>query len=184
MDVFDVVLQWSCGLTGEWAQTASYHYIKVMRGVGNGGDPVLRLVVTEQATVTGDSFMTPLSPLSFYRLPVWQIVRGNTQIMWNWELISVDLGGGSGGTDYPSSLTNLGLFFFHINPDFLGGGRIKLARHQFILLNFPEQLRAHVPEVGHVSTSHGIMKESPTLILVLTPHLLQLGANADLPDAL
>ena len=39
-------------------------------------------------------------------------------------------------------------------------------------------------EVGHVSTSHGIVKESPTLILVPTPHLLQLGADSDLPDAL
>ena len=104
--------------------------------------------------------------------------------MWNQELVSVDLGGGSGVIDYPSSLTNLGLFFFCLNPEFLGGGRIKLARHQFVLLDFPKQLGAHVPEVGHVSTSHGTVKESPTLILVLTPHLLQLGANLDLSDAL
>ena len=128
--------------------------------------------------------MTPLGPLLFDRLPVWQIVRGNTQITWNWELVNVDLGGGSRGIDYPSSLTNLGLLFFHLNLEFLGGRRIELARHQFVLLNFPEQLRAHVPEVGHVGTSHGIVKESPTLVLVLTPHLLQLGANVDLPDAL
>ena len=141
-------------------------------------------MVTKQATVMGNSFMTPLGPLLFDRLPVWQIVRGNTQITWNWELVSVDLGGGSGGIDYPSGLTNLGLFFFHLNPEFLGRRRIKLARHQFILLSFPEQLGAHVLEVGHVGTSHGIVKESPTLILVLTSHLLQLGANVDLPDAL
>ena len=131
-----------------------------------------------------DSFMTPLGPLLFDRLPVWQIVRGNTQIMWNWELVSVDLGGGSGGIDNPSSLTNLGLFFFHLNLEFLGRRGIKLARHQFIPLNFPEQLEARVPEVGHVSTSHGVVEKSPTLILVPTPHLLQLGANADLPDTL
>ena len=62
-----------------------------------------------------DSFVTPLSPLLFDRLPVWQIIGRDTQIMWNWELVSVDLGGGSGGIDYPSSLTNIGLFFFHLN---------------------------------------------------------------------
>ena len=131
-----------------------------------------------------DCFATPLSSLLFDRLPVWQIFRRNTQIMWNWELVSVDLGGGSRRIDYPSNLTNLGLFFFHLNLEFFGGRRIKLARHQFILLNFPEQLGAHVPEVEHVSTSHGVVKESPTLVLAPTPHLLQLGANTDLPDAL
>ena len=41
MDVFDVVLQWPCGLTGEWAQMACYYYIKVMMGMGDGGGPVL-----------------------------------------------------------------------------------------------------------------------------------------------
>ena len=116
-----------------------------------------------------DCFAAPLGPLLFDRLPVWQIVGRNTQIMWNWELISVDLGGGSGGIDYPSSLTNLGLFFFHLNPEFFGGRRIELARHQVILLNFPEQLRAHVPKVGHVGASHGIVEEGPTLMLVPTP---------------
>ena len=128
--------------------------------------------------------MTPLSPLLFDRLPVWQVISRNTQITWNQELISVDLGGGSRGIDYPSGLTNLGLFFFHLSMKLFGGRRIKLARHQFILLNFPEQFRAHIPEVGHVSTSHGIMEESPSFILALTPHLLQLSANPDLPDTL
>ena len=141
-------------------------------------------MVTEQAAVVGDCFAAPLGPLLFDRLPVWQIVGRNTQITRNQELISVDLGGGSGGIDYPSGLTNLGLFFFCLNPEFFGGRRIKLARHQFILLNFPKQLGAHVPEVGHVSASHGIVEEGPTLVLVLTPHLLQLGADSDLPDAL
>ena len=126
----------------------------------------------------------PLSPLLFDRLPVWQIIGRNTQITWNQELVSVDLGGGSGGIDYPSSLTNLGLFFFCLNLEFFGMMRIELARHQFIPLDFPKQLRAHIPEVGHVSTSHGIVKEGPTLILVLTPHLMQLGADSNLPDAL
>ena len=128
--------------------------------------------------------MTPLSPLLFDRLPVWQVIGRNTQITWNWELITVDLGGGSGGIDYPSSLTNLGLFFFCLSMKLFGGRKIKLARHQFILLNFPEQLRAHVPEVGHVSTSHGIMEEGPSFILALTSHLLQLSADLDLPDSL
>ena len=104
--------------------------------------------------------------------------------MWNWELISVDPGGGFGGIDYPSGLTNLGLFLFHLSMELLGGRRIKLARHQFILLNCPEQLGAHVLEVGHVSTSHGEMEEGPSFILALTPHLLQLSADPDLPDFL
>ena len=129
-------------------------------------------------------FCDPLSPLLFDRLPVWQVVGRNTQITWNRELISVDLGGGSRGIDYPSGLTNLGLFFFHLSLKLFGGRRIELARHQFILLNFPEELGAHIPEVGHVGTSHSTMKESPSLILVLTPHLLQLSANLDLPDTL
>ena len=128
--------------------------------------------------------MTPLGPLLFDGLPVWQIISRNTQITWNWELISVGLGGGSGGIDYPSSLTNLDLFLFHLNTELHGGRRIKLARHHFILLNFPKQLRAHVPEVGHVSTSHGIVEEGPSLILALTPHFLQLVANLDLSDLL
>ena len=140
-------------------------------------------MVTKQAGITRDCFVTPLSPILFDRLSVWQVISKNTQVMWNWELISIDLGGGSGGIDYPSSLTNLGLFFFHLSMK-LFGGRIELARHQFILLNFPEQLRAHMLEVGHVSTSHGIMEESPSFILVLTPHLLQLSADLDLPDTL
>ena len=95
-----------------------------------------------------------------------------------------DPGGGSGGIDYPSSLTNLGLFFFCLSMEPLGGRRIKLARHQFILLNCPKQLRAHVPEVGHVGTSHGEMEEGPSFILALTSHFLQLSANPDLPDIL
>ena len=109
--------------------------------------------------------MTPLSPLLFDRLPVWQVIGRNTQITWNWELISVDLGGGSEGIDYPSGLTNLGLFFFHLSMKLFGRRRIKL-------------------EVGHVSASHGIMEEGPSFILALTPHLLQLSANLDLPDSL
>ena len=129
-------------------------------------------------------FCDPPWPLLFDRLPVWQVVGRNTQIMWNQELISVDLGGGSGGIDNPSSLTNLGLFFFHLSMKLFGGRRIELARHQFILLNFPEQLGAHIPEVGHVSTSHGMMEEGPSLILALTPHLLQLSADLNLPDTL
>ena len=137
-------------------------------------------MVTKQARVIGDHFATPLGPLLFDRLPVWQIVGRNTQITWNQELISVDLGGGSRGIDYPSGLTNLGLFFFHLNLEFFGRRRIELARHQFVLLNFPEQHGAHVPEVGHVSASHGIVEEGPTLVLALTPHLLQLSANSDL----
>ena len=141
-------------------------------------------MVTEQGRVIGDCFVTPLGPLLFDRLPVWQIVGRNTQITLNWELISVDLGGGSGGIDYPSSLTNLGLFFFHLGTKLFGGRRIELARHQYILLNFPEQLGGHIPEVGHVGTSHGIIEESPSLILVLTPHLLQLSADLNLPDTL
>ena len=129
-------------------------------------------------------FCDPLSPLLFDRLPVWQVVGRNTQIMWNqvadqcrpwWWIQRIH---------YPSGLTNLGLFFFHLSTKLFGGRRIELARHQFILLNFPEQLRAHIPEVGHVSTSHGIMEESPSFILALTPHLLQLSANPDLPDTL
>ena len=94
--------------------------------------------------------MTPLGPLLFDGLPVWQVISRNTQIMWNRELISVDPGGGSGGIDYPSGLTNLGLFLFCLSTELLGRRRIKLARHQFILLNCPKQLGAHVPEVGHV----------------------------------
>ena len=121
--------------------------------------------------------VTPLGPLLFDRLPVWQVVGRNTQITWNWELVSVDLGGGSGGIDYPSGLTNLGLLFFCLSMKLFGGRRIELARHQFILLDFPEQLRAHIPEVGHVGTSHGIMEEGPSLILAPTSHLLQLSAN-------
>ena len=128
--------------------------------------------------------MTPLGPLLFDRLLVWQVIGRNTQITWNWELISVDLGGGSRGINYPSSLTNLGLFFFCLSMKLFGGRRIKLARHQFILLDFPKQLGAHVPEVGHVSTSHGIMEEGPSFILASIPHLLQLSANLDLPDSL
>ena len=104
--------------------------------------------------------------------------------MSNQELISVDPGGGSGGIDYPSSLTNLGPFFFHLSMELLGGRRIKLARHQFILLNCPKQLGAHVPEVGHVSTRHGEMEKGPSFILVPTPHLLQISANLDLADSL
>ena len=133
---------------------------------------------------SGRLFCGPPWPPPFDRLPVWQIVGRNTQIMWNWELISVDPGGGSRGIDYPNGLTNLGLFFFCLNPEFFGRRRIKLARHQFVLLDFPKQLGVHVPEVGHVGTSHGIVEEGPTLILVPTPHLLQLGADSDLPDAL
>ena len=129
-------------------------------------------------------FCDPLSPLLFDRLPVWQVVGRNNQIMWNWQLISVDLGGGSRGIDYPSGLTNLGLFFFCLSTKLFGRRRIELARHQFILLNCPKQLRAHILEVGHVNTSHGIMEESPSFILALTPHLLQLSANPDLPDTL
>ena len=128
--------------------------------------------------------MTPLGPLLFDRLPVWQVHGRNTQIMWNWELISVDLGGGSGGIDYPSSLTNLGLFLFHLSTELFGRRRIELARHQFILLNLPKHLGAHVPEIGHVGTSHGIMEKGPSFILALTPHLLQLSANPDQPDSL
>ena len=128
--------------------------------------------------------MTPLGPLLFDRLPVWQVISRNTQIMWNRELISVDLGGGSGRIDYPSGLTNLGLFLFHLSTELFGGRRIELARHQFILLNLPKQLGAHVLEIGHVGTSHGIMEEGPSFILALTPHLLQLSANPDLPDSL
>ena len=37
MDVFDVVLQWPCGLTGERAQTTGSNHIKVMSGVGDSG---------------------------------------------------------------------------------------------------------------------------------------------------
>ena len=141
-------------------------------------------MVTKQARVIGDHFVTPLGPLLFDRLPVWMVVSRDIQIMWNWELISVDLGGGSGGIDYPSSLTNLGLFFFCLSMELFGRRRIEPARHQYILLNFPKQLRAHIPEVGHVGTSHGIMEEGPSLILVPTPHLLQLSADLDLPDTL
>ena len=104
--------------------------------------------------------------------------------MWNRELISVDPGGGSGGIDYPSGLINFGLFFFHLSMELLGGRRIELARHQFILFNSPKQLRAHVLEVGHVSTSHGKMEEGPSFILALTLHPLQLSADLDLPDSL
>ena len=104
--------------------------------------------------------------------------------MWNRELISVDPGGGSGGIDYPSGLTNLGLFFFCLSPESFGGRRIELAKHQLILLDYPKQLGAHVPEVGHIGTSHSKMKEGPSFILVPTPHLLQLGADSDLPDSL
>ena len=104
--------------------------------------------------------------------------------MWNQELISVDPGGGSGGIEYPSGLTNLGLFFYHLSTEFLGGRGIELARHQFILLNCLQQLRAHVPELGHVSTSHGKMEEGPSFVLVPTPHLLQLSADPNLPDSL
>ena len=128
--------------------------------------------------------MTPLCPLLFDGLPVWQVISRNTQITWNQELISVDLGGGARGIDYPSGLTNLGLFLFCLSMELLGERRIKLARHQCVLLNFPKQLRAHVPEVGHVSVSHGIVDKGPTLVLALTPHLLQLSANPDLPDSL
>ena len=41
MDVLNMVLQWSCGLTGEWAKMTCYDHIKVMMGMGNGGSPVL-----------------------------------------------------------------------------------------------------------------------------------------------
>ena len=41
MDILDMVLQWPCGLTGEWAQMACYNHIKVMMGMGDGGSPVL-----------------------------------------------------------------------------------------------------------------------------------------------
>ena len=140
-------------------------------------------MVTKQAGIV-DQFTTPLGPLLFGGLPVWQVISRNTQIMWNQELISVDPGGGSRGIDYPSGLTNLGLFLFHSGMELLGGRRINLARHQFILLNCPKQLGAHVPEVGHVGTSHGKMEEGPSFILVLTPHLLQLSADLDLPDSL
>ena len=126
----------------------------------------------------------PLSPLLFDRLPVWQVISRNTQITWNWELISVDLGGGSRGIDCPSGLTGLGLFFFHLGAGLFGRRGVELARHWFILLNFPEQFGAHILEVGHVGTSHGVMEESPSFILALTPHLLQLSADLDLPDTL
>ena len=128
--------------------------------------------------------MTPLSPLLFDRLPVWQVIKRNTQIMWNQELISVDLCGGSRGIDYPSGLTNLGLFFFQLSTKLFGRRRIELARYPFILLDFPKQFQAHVLEVGHVGTSYGIMEEGPSFILASTPHLLQLSANPDLPDSL
>ena len=85
--------------------------------------------------------------------------------MWNQELISVDPGGGSGGIDYPEASPTLVSSFSASVHSFLEGRRIELARHQFIPLDLPEQLGAHVPEVGHVSTSHGIMKEGPTFIL-------------------
>ena len=74
--------------------------------------------------------------------------------------------------------------FFCLSTELLGGRRIELARHQPILLNLPKQLGAHVPEVGHVGTSHSIVEEGPTLVLALTSHLLQLGANVDLLDSL
>ena len=86
--------------------------------------------------------------------------------------------------DCPSGRTNLGLFFFRLGMELLGGRRIELARHQFVLLNNPEHLGAHVPEVGHVGASHGVVHEGPALILTPTSHLLQLGANTDLPDSL
>ena len=41
MDILDMVLQWSCGLTGEQAQMACYNHIKVTTGVSNGGGSVL-----------------------------------------------------------------------------------------------------------------------------------------------
>ena len=128
--------------------------------------------------------MTPLGPLRFDGFPVWKVIGRNTQVMWNQKLVYVDLGGGSRGIDYPRGLTNLGLFLFCLSTELFGRRRIKLARHQFVLLNFPEQLRAHVLEVGHVSTSHGVVEEGPTLILMLTPHLLQLSVDSDLPDSL
>ena len=83
---------------------------------------------TKQARIIRYWFVTPLGPLLFDGLPVWQVISRNTQITWNWELVSVDLGGGSGGIDYPSGLNNLGLFLFHLNMEFFGGRRIKLAR--------------------------------------------------------
>ena len=128
-------------------------------GVGDGGCPVLCPVVTEQTAIIGDGFMTPLSSLFFDGFPCWQVFVRNTQITRNRELVC-------------------------LSTELFGGRRIKLARHQFVLLNFPEHLRAHVPEVGHVGAGHGVVHEGPALILTLTSHLLQLGANMDLPDSL
>ena len=128
--------------------------------------------------------MTPLGPLLFDGLPLWQVISRNTQIMWNQELISVGLGGGFRGIDYPGGLNKPWSLPFPPQHGGLGGRRIELVRHQFILLNFPKQLRAHVLEVGHVSTSHGIVEKGPSIILVQTFHLLQLGANPDLSETL
>ena len=41
MDIFDMVPQWSCGLTGEWAQLGCYYHVKVMTSMGNSGGSVL-----------------------------------------------------------------------------------------------------------------------------------------------
>ena len=41
MDVLNMVLQWSCGLPGEWAKMACYDHIKVTMDMGDGGSPVL-----------------------------------------------------------------------------------------------------------------------------------------------
>ena len=153
-------------------------------GVSDGGRPVLCPVVTKQTAIIGDGFTTPLSSLFFDGFPCWQVFVRNTQITRNRELVSVHLGGGSGGIDYPSGRTNLGLFFFRLGTELFGRRRIELARHQFVLLNFPKHLGAHVPEVGHVGAGHGVVHEGPALILTPTSHLLQLGANTDLPDSL
>ena len=41
MDVLNMVLQWPCGLTGEWVQMACSNHIKVMTGMSDSGSPVL-----------------------------------------------------------------------------------------------------------------------------------------------
>ena len=63
-----MVLQWSCGLTGEWAQMTSYHYIKVMTGVGNGGGPVLFWANKNVENDITFDFLWPLSQLREERL--------------------------------------------------------------------------------------------------------------------
>ena len=41
MGLFDVVFQWPCGLTGEWAETAGNNNVQVTAGVGNSGGHVV-----------------------------------------------------------------------------------------------------------------------------------------------